>query len=146
MLFFRHIHHSGAEAVETFGALEDVEIGAGFAAFPKFLVGGEFGECYGFVAEGGVDTHYGETCGESEYLGIGILVARKIETFAFDGCCETLSTEFGVDNKSRMRYERVVLPSGDVAKTCDFVACEGNYGVSLQDFFPDIFGSAVCET
>ena len=146
MLFLRNINHSGAEAVEAFGALEDVEIGAGFAAFPKLLVGGEFGECYRLVAEGGVDAHNGETCGESENLGIGILVARKVETLSFNGCCETLSTEFRVNNKSRMRYKRVVLPSGDVAKTCYFVACEGNYGVSLQDFFPDIFGSAVCET
>ena len=62
-LLFGRGEHSGTKAHPALVALQNIVIRAGFATIPERRVLGEFRKRYGLVAEGRIDFHDGQACG-----------------------------------------------------------------------------------
>ena len=70
------IHHARTQAILTVGTRQDVIINTAGATFPKGIVGGQFAECHGFVAQVRVDFHHRQAGCDTDDLGGGVLLAR----------------------------------------------------------------------
>lgn len=128
----RVVEHAVAETHAAVVAGEDIVVLATLAALPEFLVGGEFGERDGFVAQTGVEFHHRQRCGDGEDFGVGESSSGQFECLVLDTRRKTHLAELGVYDKTRGRDIVAMAPALDVAETYETVA------VHRHDSFPPL--------